>query len=167
MKKEKKKFKDSALFGAIKTFAPEIIDKVTDVAASVYPPLSIVNTIVDAGLDKMKEKGNVEGITAIKEARSQYQEDYLEFYKLEVEDRKDARQNGNKHLQVVVAYFSLAGFAFFGAVQTWLSYRILNDGLQVNEFVIMTASNIFGLFTGLIFTLKDFLFGGSADPSKN
>jgi len=27
----------------------------------------------------------------------------------------------------------------------------------------MTASNIFGLFTGLIFTLKDFLFGGSAE----
>lgn len=164
--KEKKKFKDSALFGVIKQVAPEVLDKATDIAASIYPPLGIVNTVVDSALDMAKGRGDNEAIAQIKEARSGYTTDYLEFYKLEVEDRKHARENGNKHLQIVVAYFSLAGFAFFGGVQTWLSYEILQNGLQVNEFVIMTASNIFGLFTGLIFTLKDFLFGGSADKTK-
>ena len=167
MEKQKKKFKDSAVFGAIKQFAPEIIDKATDIAASIYPPLGIVNTLVDSGLEAMKAKGNKEGVAALKEARGQYQEDYLEFYKLEVEDRKDARQNGNKHLQLVVAYFSIVGFSFFSCVNIYLAFEILQNDLQVNEFIIMTTSNLNGIFTGLLFTLKDFLFGGAADPNKN
>ena len=86
-----------------------------------------------------------------------------ECFELEVRDRESARLDGDKHLQRVVAYFSLLGFTFFGAIQVWLSYKILMNSLEVNEFIIMTASNIFGIFTGLIFTLKDFLFGGSVD----
>lgn len=84
-----------------------------------------------------------------------------ECFALEVDDRKDARVNGDKHLQLVVAYFSLIGFTCFGGINVWIAYEILINSLDVNEFIIMTSSNIFGIFTGLIFTLKDFLFGGS------
>ena len=161
MKKDRKPFKDSAVFKAIKSVAPEIIDKATDIAAMVYPPLGMVNTLIDSAMGVARSKG--QDLSELVEQKAQYEVDYLEHHKLEVEDRKDARSNGNKHLQIVVAYFSLAGFSFFGGIQMWLCYKILQDALVVNEFIIMTASNIFGLFTGLIFTLKDFLFGGSAD----
>jgi len=161
MKRERKPFKDSAVFKAVKSLAPEILDTITDVAATIYPPLGIVNTFVDKAIDAAKKNGK--DISELVEVKAQYEVDFLEHHRLEVEDRKDARSNGNKHLQIVVAYFSLAGFTLFGAIQMWLCYKILQDALIVNEFIIMTASNIFGLFTGLIFTLKDFLFGGSAD----
>lgn len=161
-----KKFKDSKAFLAIKKIAPEILDQATDIAASIYPPLGIVNAFVDKAIDAAKAKGNHEEVAQLVVAKADYEADYLEHHRLEVEDRKDARMNGNRHLQIVVAYFSLAGFTFFGGIQMWLCYEILASGLQVNEFIIMTASNIFGLFTGLIFTLKDFLFGGSADKGE-
>ena len=165
--KEKfKRFKDSKAFQVIKNIAPEILDQATDIAATIFPPLGIVNNFVDKAISNAKAKGNHEEVAQLIEAKADYEEEYLEHHRLEVEDRKDARVNGNKHLQCVVAYFSLAGFTFFGGIQMWLCYEILKNGLQVNEFIIMTASNIFGLFTGLIFTLKDFLFGGSADKGK-
>ena len=56
MSKVKKPFKDTAIFQMIKNIAPEVLDKVTDVAASIYPPLGIVNTMVDAALGKAKGK---------------------------------------------------------------------------------------------------------------
>ena len=121
----------------------------------------MVNTLIDTAMGVAKDKGK--DVSELVEVKAQYEVDFLEHHRLEVEDRKDARVNGNKHLQIVVAYFSLAGFTLFGGIQMWLCYKILQDALIVNEFIIMTASNIFGLFTGLIFTLKDFLFGGSAD----
>jgi hypothetical protein len=163
LKAKFKQFKDSKAFQAIKNIAPEVLDQATDIAATIYPPLGIVNSFVDKAIEVAKAKGNHNEVAQLVEAKAEYEIDYIEQFKLEVEDRKDARINGNKHLQIVVAYFSLAGFTFFGGVQMWLCYKILADGLQVNEFIIMTASNIFGLFTGLIFTLKDFLFGGSAE----
>jgi hypothetical protein len=163
LKEKLKQFKDSKAFSVIKNVAPEVLDQATDIAASIYPPLGIVNGFVDKAIDIAKSKGNHNEVAQLVEAKADYEIDYIEHHRLEVEDRKDARVNGNAHLQYVVAYFSLAGFTFFGGVQMWLCYKILSDGLQVNEFIIMTASNIFGLFTGLIFTLKDFLFGGSAE----
>lgn len=163
LKAKFKQFKDSKAFQVIKNIAPEVLDQATDIAATIYPPLGIVNSFVDKAIEVAKSKGNHNEVAQLVEAKAEYEIDYIEQFKLEVEDRKDARINGNKHLQIVVAYFSLAGFTFFGGVQMWLCYKILADGLQVNEFIIMTASNIFGLFTGLIFTLKDFLFGGSAE----
>jgi hypothetical protein len=166
LKENIKKFKDSKAFQLVKNIAPEILDQATDIAATIYPPLGIVNAFVDKAIDVAKAKGNHEEVAQLVEVKADYEVDYLEHHRLEVEDRKDARLNGNRHLQIVVAYFSLAGFSLFGGIQMWLCYKILASGLQVNEFVIMTASNIFGLFTGLIFTLKDFLFGGSADKRE-
>jgi hypothetical protein len=166
LKAKLKQFKDSKAFSVIKNVAPEVLDQATDIAASIYPPLGIVNGFVDKAIDIAKAKGNHNEVAQLVEAKAEYEIDYIEAFRLEVEDRKDARVNGNKHLQYVVAYFSLFGFTFFGGVQMWLCYKILADGLQVNEFIIMTASNIFGLFTGLIFTLKDFLFGGSAENKE-
>ena len=137
-----------------------------------------------AGAGLKLATGNITGaledvggiLTANKENNEKAKELHLEFeikkmdfakecFALEVEDRKDARVNGNNHLQLVVAYFSLIGFTCFGGINIWIAYEILTSSLDVNEFIIMTSSNIFGIFTGLIFTLKDFLYGGSVDKN--
>lgn len=151
------KLKDTKLGTFLKEKAP----KVLEIAGDLLPDsgtLGIVKNLIEhTVVDKADRDAIKDEIDA---NRLDFEKD---MFKLEVQDRQDARANGNKHLQIVVAYFSLSGFAFFGAIQMWLCYKIMQDGLVVNEFIIMTASNIFGLFTGLIFTLKDFLFGGSAE----
>jgi len=167
MEKEKKKFKDSALFGAIKQFAPEIIDKATDIAASVYPPLGIVNTIVDAGLDKMKEKGgSAEAITAIKEARAEYTEEHVEFYKQEVEDRKSARlrevalaQVGKFDFMMILS--GLVGLSCFGVIV----YAVLFTNLPENALI----HQLIGMVEGVAVSIFAYYFGsskGSKDKDK-
>ena len=87
--------------------------------------------------------------------------------KLEQEyTQTDMKRRSNITLQYIVAYFSLAGFTVFTMATMWMSYHILINDLRINEFVIMTVSNGNGIFTGLIFTLKDFLFGGAIDKQK-
>ena len=162
-KEKLKQFKDSKVFSVIKTLVPEVLDQVTDIAASIYPPLGIVNTFVDKAIDAAKAKGNTTEVAQLVEAKADYEYDYLEHHRLEVQDRMDARSSGDRLLQRVVAYFSLAGFTMFSCVNLYLAFEILQNDLQVNEFIIMTTSNLNGIFTGLLFTLKDFLFGGSAE----
>ncbi len=159
-------FKDSKIFGVIKDIAPAVLDGATDLVATAFPALAPVNNLIDKAIDVAKKNNKPEQVAQLVEARADYEKDYLELFTLEVSDRKDARKNGNVMLQNIVAIFSLVGFTFFGGIQVWVSYEIMVNALEVNEFVIMTASNIFGLFTGLIFTLKDFLFGGSADKTN-
>ena len=151
------KLKDSKLGLFLKDKAPKVLEIAGDLLPDAGTLGIVKNLIEHTVVDKAEREAIKDEIDA---NRLDFERD---MFKLEIEDRKDARTNGNKHLQIVVAYFSLAGFTLFGAIQMWLCYKILQDGLVVNEFIIMTASNIFGLFTGLIFTLKDFLFGGSAE----
>ena len=159
-------FKDSKVFGVIKEVAPALIDTATDIAADIYPPLEIVNKIVDKAIGVAKDKGEHEKVAQLVESKADYQADYLEHHRLNVQDRIDARSNGDRLLQRVVAYFSLAGFTLFSCVNLYLAFEILQNDLAVNEFIIMTTSNLNGIFTGLLFTLKDFLFGGSADKTN-
>lgn len=159
MEKEKKKFKDSALFGAIKQFAPEIIDKATDIAASVYPPLGVVNTIVDAGLEKMKEKGgSAEAITALKDARAEYTEEHIEFYKQEVEDRKSARlrevalaQVGKFDFMMILS--GLVGLSCFGLIV----YAVLFTALPENALV----HQLIGMVEGVAVSIMSYYYGSS------
>ncbi len=156
-------FKDSQVFQMVKEIAPEIIDSATDIAADIYPPLEIVNKLVDKAMGVAKKNGDHAQVAQLIESKADYTRDHFEYYRLEVQDRIDARSNGDRLLQRVVAYFSLIGFSAFSCVNIWLAYEILQNDLQVNEFIIMTTSNLNGIFTGLLFTLKDFLFGGSAE----
>lgn len=159
MEKEKKKFKDSALFGVIKQVAPEILDKATDVMASVYPPLGIVNTIVDSGIDKMRAKGNSEdAIVKLKEARAEYTEDYLAYYKLEVEDRKNARLRETTLAQLGKFDFMLylTGLVGLGAFSL-IVYKMLFSAIPENPIV----HQVIGLVEGVVLSIFAFYFGSS------
>lgn len=166
LKQKLQQFKDSKIFAVVKEVAPDILDSATDIAADIYPPLEIVNKLVDKAIGKAKESGSHENVVKLVESKADYQKDFLEYHRLNVQDRIDARANGDRLLQRVVAYFSLAGFTLFSCVNVWLAFEILQNDLKVNEFIIMTTSNLNGIFTGMLFTLKDFLFGGSADKEK-
>lgn len=166
LKNKFKQFKDSKVFNVVKDVAPALIDTATDIAADIYPPLEIVNKLVDKAIGVAKNEGNHDKVAQLVESKADYQADYLEHHRLNVQDRIDARSNGDRLLQRIVAYFSLAGFTLFSCVNLYLAFEILQNDLKVNEFIIMTTSNLNGIFTGLLFTLKDFLFGGSADKPK-
>jgi len=166
IKEKFKQFKDSKVFGVIKQVAPALIDTVTDIAADIYPPLEIVNKLVDKAIGVAKENGDHAQVAQLVESKADYQSEWLEHHRLNVQDRMDARNNGDRLLQRVVAYFSLIGFTVFSCVNLYLAFEILQNDLKVNEFIIMTTSNLNGIFTGLLFTLKDFLFGGSADKTN-
>ena len=166
LKNKFKQFKDSKVFSVVKDVAPALIDTATDIAADIYPPLEIVNKLVDKAIGVDKNEGNHDKVAQLVESKADYQADYLEHHRLNVQDRIDARSNGDRLLQRIVAYFSLAGFTLFSCVNLYLAFEILQNDLKVNEFIIMTTSNLNGIFTGLLFTLKDFLFGGSADKPK-
>lgn len=136
---------------------PEILGAGLKLASGdVRGAISEVTSILGVNKEKNEET---------KKLFQEFEKDKMEFsievFALEADDRKSARENGDKHLQRVVAYFSLIGFTVFGSINIWLCYQILIHHLDVNEFIIMTSSNIFGIFTGLLFTLKDFVFGGS------
>lgn len=86
----------------------------------------------------------------------------IESFELEIKDRADARLNkSDGGLKKVVAYFALIGFAVFTIMQYYMCYLIMVKEYKVNEFIIMNVSGSLGVFTALIFTLKDYLFGGS------
>ena len=90
MAKEKKPFKDTGIFKAIKALAPEALDLVTDVAASVYPPLGIVNKMVDKALDKARgnKSISVEQVSMLQGEAMQYESEYKDY----LADTQDARE---------------------------------------------------------------------------
>jgi hypothetical protein len=87
-KKDKKPFKETALFQTLKTVAPAVLDTVTDVAASVYPPLSVVDKLVDKAIGVAKDEGNASGAAVLYATRDDYASE-LELY---YQDLSSARQ---------------------------------------------------------------------------
>lgn len=131
-----------------------------------------VAEVVTNGLDKLftsseeKLKAQMEIEKMLKEFEIKGRELELRERELAVDDRKSARSNTtDAPLKFVVAVFTLLGFTLFMGIQIYFCYLILQKGLSINEFVIMTFSNFSGIFTALLFTLKDYLFGGSTDKS--
>jgi len=86
--KQKKKFKDSKLFQTIKNVAPEVLDTVTDIAADVYPPLGVVNNLVDKALGVAKEKGDYDNIVNLEVHKEQYKQE-LELYYADLASARD------------------------------------------------------------------------------
>jgi len=158
MNKEKKPFKDSAVFKAVKQFAPEILDKATDIAASIYPPLGIVNTVVDSALDVARSKGDDNAIVGLKEARGEYEKDFLENYKTEVEDRKSARLRevaiataGKFDFMMILS--GLVGLSCFGVIV----YAVLFTSLPENALI----HQLIGMVEGVAVSIFAYYFGSS------
>lgn len=86
-KKNGVKFKDTAIFKTIKNVAPDVIDTVTDIAASVYPPLGVVNSLVDKALEVVVEKGDGDAVAQLTSASTNYNQEYKDY----LADIQDAR----------------------------------------------------------------------------
>jgi hypothetical protein len=145
----KKKFKDTKIGKLLSNVAPHLIDTV----GAVFPPAKMLSALIDTD-PKISEEDRYK----VQQMMNDYE---VEVFGLEVDDRKSARQDGDKSLQKILAYFSLIGFSLFTIATMAMSYQIIVNQLKINEFVIMTVSNGNGVFTALLFTLKDFLYGGS------
>lgn len=78
-KKNGVKFKDTAIFKTIKNIAPDVLDTVTDIAATVYPPLGVVNGLVDKALEVAKNKGNKNAVVQLSAASTGYNEEYKDY----------------------------------------------------------------------------------------
>lgn len=117
--------------------------------------------------DLLKGEDSPEAKALLNELEIRRMDFQREMFALEVDDRKDARKNtADKHLKIVVAYFSLIGFTVFSVVNSWLAYQILVNKWEVNEFIIMWSAETHGIFTALLFTLKDYLFGGKSNDTN-
>jgi hypothetical protein len=86
--KQKKKFKDSKLFQTIKNVAPEVLDTVTDIAADVYPPLGVVNNLVDKALGVAQDKEDDDAVYELQLERGEYMKQ-LELYYADLHSARD------------------------------------------------------------------------------
>ena len=97
----------------------------------------------------------------------------LEKFREEEKSRQRASENSkpetNSKLQVVTAYFALIGFVLFAAANFYLMYvSMTKPNVKIGPFIISSMAYYQGVFTGLLFTLKDYLFGGSfSNTEKN
>ena len=117
----KKKFKDTKVGKLLTKIAPDIITTV----GNVFPPANILKGLIkdEPSLDESQRM-------QLNQMMNEYE---IEVFKLEVEDRNSARINGDKHLQQVLAYFSLIGFALFTIASMTMAYQILANGLKINN----------------------------------
>ena len=85
MSRNKKKFKDTGLFKALKGIAPKALDVATDIGASVFPPLAVVDSILD---EAAKGKLNTSDKAVLSTERRIYEEEY-KAYLADVQDARD------------------------------------------------------------------------------
>lgn len=123
--------------------------------------VSKVGSTINSFVHTKEEQAAAE--LAMKELELEFKKMQMDLEEAILRDRASAREMymHDSGLQKLVAVFSLTGFTVFMGLQVWTAFQILQNDLEVNEFVIMTFSNLGGIFTALLFTLKDFLFGGS------
>lgn len=125
---------------------------------------NVVDKLTTTSEEKMQLKIDLERV--LKDYELKGRELNLKNRELGVDDRKSARLNERDHdIKVSVVLFTLAGFTTFMLIQIYFCYLIISKGILINEFVIMTFSNFSGIFTALLFTEKDYLFGGVSDKS--
>jgi hypothetical protein len=92
----------------------------------------------------------------------------LDYRNLEIDTRmaskrrelQEQKKNDQK-LQRVFTWFAIAGFFIFAIVRGYLVHEVMVNDLDIPEFVLMTIADISAIFTAIIFTIKDYLFGGS------
>jgi hypothetical protein len=165
-KKNRKKFKDTKLFATIKKFAPEVLDKATDIAATVFPPLGIVNNIVDTGIDLLKAKGDPEAMKAVlelKEQKAEYTEEHIEYERIMAADRASARRReiNIAKLGKIDFMLYLTGIVALGCFVA-VVYVMLSGQLPENAIV----HQIIGLLEGMVIAIVSYYFGSSKNSNK-
>lgn len=163
MAKEKKKFKDTGLFKTIKALAPEALDKITDVAASVYPPLGVVNTLVDSVLDKAKKDKSIstEQISVIKGEAKQYEAEYKD-YLADVQDAREMYENTD-HSQADAIANKIINYNLWILLGLVIIQVVVI--MYVEGQVAAVITGVIGTITGALInernTVVNFFFGSS------
>ena len=165
-KKNRKKFKETKLFQTIKKFAPEVLDKATDIAATVFPPLGIVNNIVDTGIDLLKAKGDPEAMKAVlelKEQKAEYTEEHIEYERIMAADRASARRReiNIAKLGKIDFMLYLTGMVALGCFVA-VVYVMLSGQLPENAIV----HQIIGLLEGMVIAIVSYYFGSSKNSNN-
>lgn len=158
---EKKKFKDTKLFATIKQVAPAALDTITDIAATVYPPLGVVNTLVDSALGIATEEGNADGITMLAKEQEGYSNE-LELYYADLANARDMYKNtdhkqADKIADSVMKYNLIIIIAMV-AIQV---YVIMNVEGQIAAVITGIVGTITGALINERSTVVNFFFGSS------
>jgi hypothetical protein len=169
MEKNKKKFKDTAVFKAIKSIAPEVLDTVTDVAAAVYPPLGVVNTLVDKALGVAKDKDMPGGAAILHAANEDYQKE-LELYYQDLASARDMyKEKSDMADSVAKKIIDWNLWIMLALVIVQVLVIMFVDG-QVAAVVTGVVGTITGALINERNTVVNFFFGssmGSKDKDKN
>lgn len=75
--------------------------------------------------------------------------------------QQETKKKNNAQLRKLFTIFAIVGFVLFTGVKAFIMYQVLQEGVKLNEFVIMGISDTSTIFTAILFTIKDYLFGGS------
>lgn len=158
--KNKKPFKDTKLFQTIKQVAPAALDVVTDVAATVYPPLSIVDNLVDVALGQVGE-GNVDDVKKIQEAKAEYSNE-LELYYKDLQSAREMYQNTDHKQADKIADNVIKYNLIIVLVMVCIQVLVI---MYVEGQVAAVITGVVGTITGALLqernTVINFFFGSS------
>ena len=168
MAENKKKFKDTKLFATIKAVAPQALDVVTDVAASVYPPLGVVNTIVDNALGSLGQ-GDVESKKILEEAKADYQSE-MEMYYADLQNARDMYKETDHTQADKIADNVIKYNLIIVLVMVVIQVLVI---MYIEGQVAAVITGVVGTVTGALLqernTVINFFFGsssGSKDKDK-
>ena len=162
MSEEKKKtpLKEREGWKKFKSIFPKVASGVLSAVGTVIPAAGAVGDIIDG----MVNKGEVSNEEA-SVAKQYLLEHETEIFKLEVEDRKSARElyKEDSSLQKTFAITFLVGYL---VLTVFLIAAMFGFTVTLDSWEVSLVSAIWGGFTTKVSTITDFLFGSSNGSKK-
>jgi hypothetical protein len=162
---KKKLFKDTGIFKALKAVAPKALDVATDIAADVFPPMAIVDKVVDEAL---KGKLNTSDKALLQSERRLYEEDYA-MYMADVQDARTLYRHKSStadHIAKGIMKFNLLIIMIMVIVEIIVIAFV--DG-QIAAVITGVIGTITGALINERTTVVNFFYGsslGSKDKDK-
>jgi hypothetical protein len=159
-KKERKPFKDSALFGIIKSVAPEVLDGATDLVATAFPALAPVNNLVDKALGVAKKNKDHDATAKLMASRDSYMEE-LELYYQDLDSARNMyKEKSDMADSVAKKIIDWNLWILLGLVIIQVLVIMYVDG-QVAAVVTGVVGTITGALINERNTVVNFFFGSS------
>lgn len=154
MSDEKKKLNLSTI---IKTNSADTMAKIDKLMSAFEKDMSKLSSAEMEAYQELKyelKMNDLETKQAIKEKEIELFTTY---------DSLKQQKKSDNILKKVFTWFTFGGFVIFAGIRVYLSYLLLTNQLAgMNEFALMTFADISTLFTAILFTIKDYLFGSSS-----
>jgi hypothetical protein len=166
-KKNGIKFKDTAIFKTIKNIAPEVLDTVTDIAATIYPPLGVVNNLVDKALGVAKKNNNESGAAMIHDAKEKYASE-LEMYYKDMESARGMYKETEHEMADSIADNVIKRNLIFVAILVIVQVLVVMY-VEDKTVIAVISSVIGGVITALLQERQQVInfFFGSSKGSKD